>query len=140
MELARAGSPRARRVGRRLVPVLVGVLALAALPASASAQLPTTNDPRVGLTPGFENPGTAARGMQHLANRAKPPGFFDPSNPGAFGFLTSDMAFQGDFAFVGGFNVLYSEHFKAQLQAEHALRPGDETSGFEYSLQLATRF
>ncbi|MCY1076490.1 hypothetical protein [Archangium lansingense] len=44
------------------------------------------------------------------------------------------------YAFVGGFNVLYSEHFKAQLQAEHALRPGDETSGFEYSLQLATRF
>ncbi|WP_375766441.1 hypothetical protein NR798_32785 [Archangium gephyra] len=44
------------------------------------------------------------------------------------------------YALVGGFNVLYSEHFKAQLQAEHALRPGDEASGFEYSLQLATRF
>ncbi|HYO54401.1 hypothetical protein [Archangium sp.] len=44
------------------------------------------------------------------------------------------------YAFVGGFNVLYSEHFKAQLQAEHALRPGDEAPGFEYSLQLATRF
>ncbi|MFY0530150.1 hypothetical protein ACN28I_45630 [Archangium gephyra] len=44
------------------------------------------------------------------------------------------------YAFVGGFNVLYSEHFKAQLQAEHALRPGDEAAGFEYSLQLATRF
>ncbi len=44
------------------------------------------------------------------------------------------------YAFVGGFNVLYFEHFKAQLQAEHALRPGDQLSGFEYSLQLATRF
>ena len=33
------------------------------------------------------------------------------------------------YAFVGGFNVLYSEHFKAQFQAEHALRPGDESSG-----------
>jgi len=44
------------------------------------------------------------------------------------------------YAFVGGFNILYSEHFKAQLQAEHALRPGDEAAGFEYSLQLATRF
>ncbi|REG36259.1 hypothetical protein ATI61_102636 [Archangium gephyra] len=44
------------------------------------------------------------------------------------------------YAFVGGFNILYSEHFKAQLQAEHALRPGDQASGFEYSLQLATRF
>lgn len=44
------------------------------------------------------------------------------------------------YAFVGGINVLYSEHFKAQLQAEHALRPGDPAAGFEYSLQLATRF
>jgi hypothetical protein len=43
-------------------------------------------------------------------------------------------------ALVGGLNVLYSEHFKAQLQAEHALRAGDEAPGFEYSLQLATRF
>jgi len=89
---------------RVLRAVLVGLLALAALPASASAQLPTTDDPRVGLAPGLDNPGTAANGLQHLANRAKPPGFFDPANPGAFGFLTSDMAFQGDFGFVGGFN------------------------------------
>jgi hypothetical protein len=90
---------------RTLRAVLVGLVALAALPvATASAQLPTTNDPRVGLAPGFENPGTASFGLQHLANRAKPPGFFDPANPGNFGFLTSDMAFQGDHAFVGGFN------------------------------------
>jgi hypothetical protein len=41
---------------------------------------------------------------------------------------------------VGGLNVLYSEHFKAQLQAEHALRPGDEAAGVEYSMQLAMRF
>ena len=44
------------------------------------------------------------------------------------------------YSFVGGLNVLYSEHFKGQLQAEHALRAGDEAPGFEYSLQLATRF
>ncbi|WP_158502142.1 hypothetical protein [Vitiosangium sp. GDMCC 1.1324] len=29
---------------------------------------------------------------------------------------------------------------KAQLQTEHALRPGDEAAGFEYSRQLAMRF
>jgi hypothetical protein len=44
------------------------------------------------------------------------------------------------YGFVGGLNVLYSEHFKAMLQAEHALRAGDEAPGLEYSLQLATRF
>jgi hypothetical protein len=90
----------------RLARVLAALLGAAALavPAVASAQLPTTNDPRVGLAPGFENPGTAASGLRLLANRAKPPGFFNPANPGDFGFLTSDMAFQGDYAFVGGFN------------------------------------
>jgi hypothetical protein len=89
---------------RVLRAVLVGLAMLAAVPAAASAQLPTTDDPRANLAPGFENPGTASNGLQHLANRAKPAGFFDPANPGAFGFLTSDMAFQGDHAFVGGFN------------------------------------
>ena len=89
---------RALRVG------VVGLLVLAALPATASAQLPTTNDPRVGLAPGLDNAGVAANGIQHLANRPKPPGFSDPANPGNFGFLTSDMAFQGDYAFVGNFN------------------------------------
>lgn len=44
------------------------------------------------------------------------------------------------YGFVGGLNLLYSEHFKAMLQAEHALRAGDEAPGFEYALQLATRF
>jgi hypothetical protein len=44
------------------------------------------------------------------------------------------------YGFIGGLNVLYSEHFKAMFQAEHALRAGDDAPGFEYSLQLATRF
>src|SRR5687768_6077968 len=92
------------QLARALRVAVIGLGILAALPATASAQLPTTNDPRVGLAPGFENPGVAANGIRHLANRPKPPGFSDPANPGNFGFLTSDMAFQGDYAFVGNFN------------------------------------
>ena len=92
------------QLARALRVAVIGLGILAALPATASAQLPTTNDPRVGLAPGFENPGVAAKGIRHLANRPKPPGFTDPTNPGNFGFLTSDMAFQGDYAFVGNFN------------------------------------
>jgi len=53
--------------------------------------------------------------------------------------LRGDVAGRG-WAAVGGVNVLFSDSFKAQLQAEHALRPGDEAPGTEYSLQLATRF
>lgn len=53
--------------------------------------------------------------------------------------LRGDVAGRG-WAAVGGVNVLFSDSFKAQVQAEHALRPGDEAPGTEYSLQLATRF
>jgi hypothetical protein len=53
--------------------------------------------------------------------------------------LRGDVVGRG-WAAVGGVNILFSDAFKAQLQAEHALRPGDEAPGTEYSLQLATRF
>jgi len=53
--------------------------------------------------------------------------------------LKGDVAAHG-WAAVGGVNVLLGESFKAQLQAEHGLRPGDEAPGTEFSLQLATRF
>lgn len=53
--------------------------------------------------------------------------------------LRGDVAGRG-WSAVGGVNVLFLDAFKAQLQAERALRPGDETPGTEFSLQLATRF
>jgi hypothetical protein len=53
--------------------------------------------------------------------------------------LRGDVAGHG-WAAVGGVNILLSDSFKAQLQAERALRPGDESPGTEYLLQLATRF
>jgi hypothetical protein len=43
-------------------------------------------------------------------------------------------------AVTGGFNVLLADSFKAQFQAERALRPGDEAPALELSVQLATRF
>jgi LVIVD repeat len=71
--------------------------------ASAQPQLPTPDD-RSALAAGLENPGVAVKGMNLLAHVNKQPGFFDPANPGSFGFANSDMAFQGDFGFVGNFN------------------------------------
>ena len=91
--------------GRRVRIVLGGVLVLMGLMApTAAAQLPTTDDPRVGLAPGFETPGVASQGLDLSAHLNKPTGFFDPANPGNFAFLNSDLAFQGDYAFVGNFN------------------------------------
>jgi hypothetical protein len=92
-------------MGKVLLAAVVVVL-LAAGPASA--QLPSTSDPRANLAPGtspaVDDAGRAELGLDHLANRPKAPGMFDPSNLGNFLFLTSDMAFQGDLAFVGSFN------------------------------------
>ncbi|WP_420821730.1 hypothetical protein [Pyxidicoccus trucidator] len=53
--------------------------------------------------------------------------------------LRGDVEGKGH-AMVGGLNVLLGDRFKAQFQAERALRPGDEAAALEYSLQLATRF
>lgn len=39
-------------------------------------------DPRAGLAAGFDNAGQAISNMQLVASLPKPPGFFDPANPG----------------------------------------------------------
>jgi hypothetical protein len=85
------------RAGRRLLGALLGSVVLAAIPAaSASAQLPATSgDPRIGLSAGLENAGSAAKGVSPLANRPKPAGVNS---------INSDMALQGNHAFVGNFN------------------------------------
>jgi hypothetical protein len=89
---------------RKLGGLVCGLLLMGVLTASASAQLPDPNDPRVGLSPGLDTPGVANEGVDLLAHLNKAPGWFNPANPGDFGFVNSDMAFQGDKAFVGNFN------------------------------------
>ncbi len=84
------------RASRRLVGALLGSVALAAIPAAtASAQLPSTTDPRAGLSPGVENAATASLGLTHLANRPKPTGLTNTN---------ADIAFQGNYAFVGNYD------------------------------------
>ena len=39
-----------------------------------------------------------------------------------------------------GLNVLHGDHFKAMLQGERALKPGDAVPALAFTLQLATRF
>ena len=99
-------SPRtARRRPRGRLLVVLGTLLLAAAATSAAlADLPSTTDPRATLSPGLSNAGVAANGVELLAHRDKPAGFFNPANPGDFGFVNSDLAFEGDHAFVGNFN------------------------------------
>jgi hypothetical protein len=99
-------SPMAeRRRRRRFAAVLGGTLMFfGLLTSAAAAQLPTTDDPRVGLSAGLDNAGVANRGLDLTAHLNKPAGFFNPANPGDFGFVNSDLAFQDNHAFVGNFN------------------------------------
>ena len=53
----------------------IGVGAAQDRPAAPS------NDPRVGLKPGFKDAGVVASNMALVANLPKPPGFFDPKAP-----------------------------------------------------------
>jgi hypothetical protein len=98
-----AASSRRTRKRRTMLTMLAALLISAAcLTSVAAAQL--TTDPRVGLAPGLDNPGVAEEAMTLLAHRNKPTGWFNPANPGDFGFVNSDLAFEGKHAFVGNFN------------------------------------
>jgi hypothetical protein len=76
------------------------VLVNGLMPSQASAD----PDPRIGLGGGWLDAQTASSNLQLLAHVDKPPGFVDPANPGSFAFVTSDLAFSGDHAFMGNFN------------------------------------
>ena len=94
--LAAGSRPR-----RRLVSVAV-LIAAALVTSVAAAQ--STSDPRAALSPGLFDAGTAASGIELLKNTPKPAGFSNPANPGDFGFVNSDLAFEGKHAFIGNFN------------------------------------
>ncbi len=78
--------------------LLAGLLCL---PAGVKAQ---NSDPRVGLGPGWLDAKEAARGLELVARRARPAGFFDPRNLGDILLANSDLAFKGNFVFQGSFN------------------------------------
>jgi hypothetical protein len=83
---------------RRVVlgAVLTATVLAGVSTATAAAQLPATSgDPRIGLPGGLETAGTAALGLEHLANRPK---------PAVVNNTNSDLAFQGDYAFNGNYN------------------------------------
>jgi hypothetical protein len=86
---------------RRLTNVFATlVVAAAVLPAAGAAD----TDPRQGLAAGWLDAASAASALELLAHADKPAGFFNPTNPGSLSFANSDLAFQGDYAFVGNFN------------------------------------
>ncbi|MFI6451418.1 LVIVD repeat-containing protein [Streptosporangium amethystogenes] len=85
--------------------IATGAVVVGMLPATAVA---ADVDPRTGLGAGWLDAQEASAGLQLLAHRDKPEGFFQPTNAGNLSYANSDMAFSGDHAFVGnfhGFNI-----------------------------------
>ena len=89
----------------RLAVVAAGLLSAAQAGAQGGGSS-AANDPRVGLTAGWNNAGQAGRNMELVSNTQRPTGFFDPTNSGNFSFAVSDMAFRGNLLFIGGYHGL----------------------------------
>jgi hypothetical protein len=92
---------------RRAIVAAASLLVLGVLTGVAGAALADPTDPRANLSAGFIDnpaPGVANLGVELTAHENKPAGFFNPANPGDFGFVNSDLAFEGDHAFIGNFN------------------------------------
>jgi hypothetical protein len=104
-------TPRGSGGRRTLTVVALTGLVAALLPAAASAQ---SGDPREDLGTGWMDAETASANLELLAHLDRPEGFFhpdsftDPAAIGSLSFANTDLAFDGDYAFVGnfrGFNI-----------------------------------
>ena len=84
----------------RMIATAASVAGLALTAAAAWAQ----NDPRVGLHAGWWDAQQAARNMALVGSGKKAEGFYNPTNPGDFGFLNGDLAFKGNIVVQGGFH------------------------------------
>ena len=82
---------------------LLGALLSAVLLTSVAAA-EVAQDPRIGLSPGLDNAGAAANGLELLAPPEQARRLLRSGEPGSFGFVNSDLSFQGDRAYVGNFN------------------------------------
>ncbi len=94
MNALRATFRSGRHHGATALAMIAG-LCLHLLAPAASAQYPTTDDPRFNLPAGITDAGTAQLGVNLLVNLPKPEGFSSPA---------TDLAFQGNHVFVGNYS------------------------------------
>jgi len=103
-----------------------------ALMVEGGAQSPTTirpADPRVGLKGGLTDAEVAAKGLELISNLPKPEGFIDPSGNHSLNFANSDLAFQGNHAFLGnfaGFNIYDIENTRKPRAVTSVVCPGGQ--------------
>jgi hypothetical protein len=85
-----------------VVAMVVAAMVSAATVATVQAQ-GAGPDPRIGLRAGWMDAETAAWNLRVVAQHPRPEGFFHPTNPGDFFTANTDLAFQGNLAFLGSF-------------------------------------
>ncbi|WP_226963735.1 LVIVD repeat-containing protein [Nostocoides sp. F2B08] len=95
-------SSRGSRMGMRgLAAVGAATLGLTLVGTTATA----ADDPRVGLAPGYLDPGIAASNMELLSTTPRAGAFDSPVDGfSGIGFANTDVAFTGDHAIVGSYN------------------------------------
>ena len=84
---------------RRGIAAAFGAATLLAASATAGAQ-----DPRVGLKAGFQDAGEAIKHLTLVSHTPKPEGWYNPKFLGDFAFANSDLAFQKNLVFQGGWH------------------------------------
>jgi len=77
--------------------LVAAALCTAAVPALAQ-------DARVGLRAGMQDAGEAAWNLELISHQARPAGWSSPDAGSDFSFANTDLAFQGNLAFVGSYN------------------------------------
>jgi hypothetical protein len=103
----RAARPHRKWAAAPAMALLMALALLATTPIADAQRHDYTedlDDPRIGLRAGWMDAEEAASGLELLANRPRPAGFVDPSRPGEMEYANSDLAFSGDYVFVGNYN------------------------------------
>ncbi len=83
--------------------LLAAPVSLRAQANQVSGDMPRTTDPRVGLKAGFDDAGEAIENLRMLAHRPPPVSFFDPATAGKNEFVNADIAFMGNYIFLGNY-------------------------------------
>ena len=120
------------RLLRRLDGFLLALSLGAALVASSAAAQQDTvgrgRDARVGLAGGFQDAKSAIKNLRLVGHGAKAQGWFNPQNLGDFGFANSDLAFQGNLVFQGGWRGWsawdISNPAEPKIRASHVCQGG----------------
>jgi uncharacterized protein (DUF305 family) len=83
---------------------MLSALAIAPPASAHTADTARTDDPRVGLRGGFYDAATALHNLTHVAFRQRPPQFIHPDSLLHDDYGNTDMAFRGNYLFVGSYH------------------------------------